>query len=284
MCQVVRIGNNEVLLEWYNPPFAGVPPTKYRVYMRNKSRNFNTWKLVYYPGDILKTQFLVRDLPMGVGCQFRVSACNNAGWSKLSQETIYVTPGEENEQISVEARWRRIQQGGILATLDHMEQLCKNSDEQRRGLHMLLCFGQANIGFKNSAMALKVAAAAIAAIKTFDLDPEITALSYNVLGWCLKGKGERKTRAYCMQNNLLELVQQSTTHYRYQSNVMNAIAWLRNTLSKYLPPPQEPGNYVPLNPQPKVKNEHGAHDDNEEEEEEEIEYILDGEDEEEAKH
>eukprot|EP01034_Spumella_vulgaris_P026936 gene26936-33587_t len=110
---IVRIGNNEVLLEWYNPPFAGVPPFQYKVYMRNKSRNFNKWREVYSPGPIVKTQFLVRDLPMGVGCQFKVSACNTGGWGLLSTETIYVTPGEESVQVTTETKWKRIQQGAM---------------------------------------------------------------------------------------------------------------------------------------------------------------------------
>lgn len=277
MLQVVRTGNHEVLLEWYNPPFAGVPPSHYRVYMRNKSRNFNTWQLVYYPGDIAKTQFLVRDLPMGVGCQFRVSACNPAGWGRTSDETIYVTPGEENEQISTDARWRRIQKGGILAVLDHLEAVSNDSDEQRRGLRMLLSFGQDNIGYKSQAMTLKAAAVAFSVIKTFDKDPELTAMAFNVLGWCMKGKGERKTRQFLLEQRLVQLAEQATAAYRTNSNVMNALSFVRATLAKYLAAPAEEV-YVPLNPQPKTKAQH-QWDSDEEQEEDELDGILGGDEE-----
>ncbi len=273
--QIVRVGNNEVLLEWYNSPFAGVAPSRYRVFMRNKSRNFSQWKEVYCPGDITKTQFLVRDLPMGVSCQFRVSACNSGGWGALSEETIFVTPGEESEQVSSDTKWRRIKEGGILAALDHMEQFSANSEEQRRGLHMLVSYGQTNMGFKNSAMSTKVAATALADIKTFDRDPVIVALAFNVLGWCLKGKSERKTRQFCLQNGVVELAQTATEQYRCDSSVMNGIAWLRSMMGKYLAVPEEIERHPTLNPQPKVKGEHANNDDDEED----FEYVVDEEEE-----
>lgn len=276
MCvrQIVRVGNNEVLLEWYNPPFAGVPPTRYRVYMRNKSRNYNTWQEVYYPGDVAKTQFLARDLPMGVSCQFKVTACNSGGWGQLSEETIFVTPGEESEQMSSETKWRRIQQGGILAAIDHMQTCPRDGDEQRRGLKMLLSFGQTNNGFKNSAMALQVAAVLVAVLRTFDMDPAIIALSYTVLGWCVRGKAERKVRHFCVEEGIVALVAESTRKFRTNSNVMNATSWLRNAMPKYLPLPVEGIPYVPLNPQPKVKDDR-LFEEEDDEEDEEFEYILD---------
>ena len=44
-------------------------------------------------GDILKTRFLIRNLPMGIACQFKVSGYNNAGWGEFSDHTSYVVPG-----------------------------------------------------------------------------------------------------------------------------------------------------------------------------------------------
>ena len=252
---------NAVLLEWYNPPFSGVQPTKYKIYMKNKSRNFNNWMEVYYPGDIQKTQFLVRDLPMGVGCQFKVQAYNSGGWSGLSEETIFVTPGEETEVVSFENRWKRLEKGGLLAVLDYMDICGANCEETRKGLHMIINYGQNGTGFKNARIALRVAALAIKCIKTFVLDSDVLSLSFTTLGWCIRGKPERKARQLCIEQGIVALVEECTAKFRTDGKVMNSIAWLRGTMLKYLTIPPEIEHHPTLNPQPKEPGDLGEDED-----------------------
>lgn len=91
--------------------FDGIAPLKYRVYMKNVSRAFNKWTEVHYPGDIKKSTFLVRNLPSGIPCKFKVQAYNNGGWGESSEESNYVTPGEDLDPISDNQRWLRIREG-----------------------------------------------------------------------------------------------------------------------------------------------------------------------------
>lgn len=267
--QIVKVGNNTVLLEWYNPPFSGVQPTKYKIYMKNKSRNFNNWNEVYYSGDIMKTLFLVRDLPMGVSCQFKVQAWNSGGWGELSEETIFVTPGEETEHVSFETRWKRLQQGGLLAVLDHLELSTADCEEMRKGLHMIVNYGQNSVGFKNARISMRVAQLAIKCIRTFVLDADVLSLSFITLGWCIRGKAERKARQLCIELGIVELVEESIKTFRNDGKVMNGIAWLRGTMMKYLTIPPEIEHHPTLNPQPRAPGDLG------EEEEDEFAYLDD---------
>jgi hypothetical protein len=66
----------------YNQPFAGVEPSKYQVDVRSNTRVCHMWKICPSPTDIVRPAFIVRGLPSGVPCQFRVKAFNNGGWSK----------------------------------------------------------------------------------------------------------------------------------------------------------------------------------------------------------
>ena len=93
---VIRKGTNEVSLEWYNPDFDGVPPHKYDIEVRSKTRVYKTWRKVKTPASVTKTSYTVRELPSGVACQFRIRAFNNGGWSKYSQPTAMVTWGTFN--------------------------------------------------------------------------------------------------------------------------------------------------------------------------------------------
>lgn len=103
---IIDTKSTSVLLEWFNPPFDGVPPLYYRLFMRNVTRNFSHWEEVYYPGrKIFTTKFLVRNLPIGVACQFKVEAFNHGGWSLCSEFSAYVTPGEDSLPISKAMRW-----------------------------------------------------------------------------------------------------------------------------------------------------------------------------------
>ena len=92
---------NEVQLEWYDPAFDGISPSKYRLYMKNVTKNFNKWNVVYHPGDIRINTFVMKNLPLGVACQFRVQAFNVGGWGKLSEESRFVIPGEDLEPVTL---------------------------------------------------------------------------------------------------------------------------------------------------------------------------------------
>ena len=66
---------------------------------------------VHYPGDIKKTSFLIRNLPSGIPCQFKVCGYNNGGWGELSSESNLVIPGEDLAPTPDAQRWLRIREG-----------------------------------------------------------------------------------------------------------------------------------------------------------------------------
>lgn len=233
---ILEILPNSVNIQWFNPPFDGIAPTKYKIYMKNITRNFHEWEEVHYPGDIMKTKFLVRNLPIGVACQFKVAAFNNGGWGKPSDPTSFVTPGEEQAEITQEMRWYRVRQGGVLAVLDQMSQYKNNREEQLIGLKILLGIGSCHCGFKSTKFGLLVAQKCFDVSQIFDFDPEIMSLVFHTLTWCLHGKSERKVRQLCMANHLDQLVGHHVDKFRHHSGVVNAIQGLRQgTMHKYLP-------------------------------------------------
>lgn len=234
--QIIRIGNNEVMLEWYNPVFDGIPPTKYKIAMKNETRNFSEWAEVYYPGEITKTRFLVRNLPMGIACRFKVAAYNNGGWGEYSMPTTHVVPGEQHEVLPDALRWKRIRQGGILAVLDQLEERWYYHGEYVVGLRQIMGIGQNGHGFGKTKITLRVAALALKALNTYAMDEEITTYCFTLLGLCLRGvKFERKVRQLCLENNIVQLVERNMKYFRRSARVMGGISFLRGGMSKYLP-------------------------------------------------
>ena len=55
--------------------------------------------------------FLVRNLPSGIPCQFKVCGYNNGGWGELSSESNLVIPGEDLAPTPDAQRWLRIREG-----------------------------------------------------------------------------------------------------------------------------------------------------------------------------
>lgn len=234
---IVRVGQHDVTLEWYNPPFDGVKPFKYRLQMQNVTRNFHHWEEVYYPGEIRKSKFIVRNLPMGIACQFRVCAFNNGGWGKYSEPTAYVTPGEENAVLPDHLRWKRLTQGGPLAILDRMELYPKHRNELHEGLKKLLAFGLCNSGFKSTQTSLHVAKTCMNILKEFKTDPELFAQALEVIRWALHGKAERKARFLCTSEGIEGIISEGLAVFRHNGAVVNAIQAVRSsTLSKYIQP------------------------------------------------
>lgn len=264
---IVQVKDHEVTLEWYNPPFDGIAPTKYRIYMKNVTRIFNKWLDVYYPGDITKTKFSVRNLPMGISCQFKVAAFNNGGWGDTSDETMMVTPGEDNLATPDHIRWQRIQQSGILGVLDAMERSPKNLSEQLRGLKMLSGFMLEFNGFKGSKTALRSSRHMMKLLKDFTRNPDLIALCFTILGWSLRGKTERKVKALVSQEKLEEIVAQRLETFRHDTGVVTSIEWMRNGIfSKYVPAVGENSHHVLF---PTLEGKEEAEEDSEEEETEE---------------
>jgi hypothetical protein len=235
--QIIRIGDNEVMLEWYNPVSDGIPPSKYKLAMKNETRNFNVWADVYYPGDITKTRFLVRNLPMGIACQFKVAAYNNGGWGEFSEPTTHVVPGEQHEVLPDALRWKRLRQGGVLAVLDRLESHWYYHAEYVVGLRQLMGIGQNAHGFKNTKTTLRVAAVALKALNTYPMDEEIATYCFTLLGLGLRGvKFERKVRQLCLESDIVGLVERNMKYFRRNERVMGGLSFLRGGMAKYLPP------------------------------------------------
>eukprot|EP01038_Epipyxis_sp_PR26KG_P007423 gene7423-10116_t len=235
---ITNIGLSDVSLEWYNPSFEGIPPTRYRIEMRNITRNYSKWQVVYYPGDITLTLFTVKNLPTGIACQFRVVAYNSGGWGSPSEPTIYVVPGEDKAVLPDHIRWKRLAQSGPLGILDRLLLFPYHRDEHYIGNKYLLGFAQINHGFKNSNISLKIAKLCLESInETFPTDFEILSECFQLLGWCLRGKkSERKVRNFLMQNDIVKTTQYVTEKYRFHGGIVNNIMWLRSKLEKQLPP------------------------------------------------
>lgn len=102
------------------PPFDGIAPSRYEIYMKNVSRTYSDWRPINYSGIINYNKFLIRDLPSGVPCQFRVRAYNNGGWGAQSEPTLLTTPGEQFVPMSSKMRWKRLNMGGVLMILDRL--------------------------------------------------------------------------------------------------------------------------------------------------------------------
>ena len=232
---ILKVDTHAVTIEWYNPRFEGDPATKYKVLMRNVTKNFNKWSEVYYAGDITKTKFVIRDLPMGIACQFKVAAANRGGWGAISPDTVYVTPGENQNVLPDSLRWKRLHESGIFGVMDRMEMYPKHRKEQFLGCRMILGWALCGHGFKKNRVALKVAEQMLEILKTYTHDPELIVLSINILGWCLQGKTERKVRTFLNQQSLNEMVTERMLRYRHHSGIINAIQWLRTgNMGKYI--------------------------------------------------
>lgn len=249
---VVRTGTNEVLLEWYSPEFEGVKPWKYQIEMRNNSRVFNTWKPINYTPEIRLTRFLVRDLPSGVACRFRVSAFNNGGWSRDSKETGNVIPGEELTPLQTAGRWRKIGLGGPMAILDKMRLEPLNRLENTLGLRRLSAFAQKSNGFAKGSVQLKAAAAALTAIDTFEDDTQMISAALMLIGWTLfGGPGTDRVRILLDRNNFAGLVEGFMERFRMDSAIINAAAFARSSHSAI---PQAP-EFVPTRDEEDEKKE-----------------------------
>jgi hypothetical protein len=238
------------MLEWYNPSFDGVAPLKYEVSVffsisrkmhKDKSASSsdgtddkeNRWVAVYYPGDIIKNSFLVRNLTMGVPVQFRVRAYNHGGWGSHSAETILVIPGEEEQPISDYLRWRKLTKGGALAILDRLDKYPDERHEHIGGLHKLCVFAQKDGGFSKGLAPIKCTLAAIYALTKFPNDEEVAIPAFLLLAWCMRGRMSDRVMKLCHQHDISARCVSYMQFFRSSTRILGSIGMLRSSFRKH---------------------------------------------------
>ncbi len=231
---IVKVGYDQVLLEWFNPPFDGVPPVKYVIFMRNNTRIYHNWTPISYNGTITWSKFVVKDLVPGIPCQFKIQSMNNGGWSMFSEASSMCFPGEEQQPLTSLKRWKKIELGGVMAILDRLQAHPYQRHEHVTGLHKIVSHGLKMRGFKK-AIGHKVAMLAWNSLHTFKDDCEIAPCCFMAMALAMQnpsGKDpvNKKTRIFLIQNNVTQVTDHYLTEFRRDSSVINALAYLRSTL------------------------------------------------------
>jgi len=241
---IVRTGTNEALLEWYCPEFDGVTPWKFQIEMANRSRVYKQWRPINYTPEIKTTRFLVRELPSGVPCRFRISAYNNGGWSRDSEESVVVIPGEELTPLQTAGRWRKLVMGGPLSILDKLKAEPFNRLENLLALKRLAALAQKSTGFTKGSVQVKAATAALTCLDTFPNDPEVVRAAINLVGWTLAGgPAKDKVRMVLEQSPFLPTITKYLERFRLDSTVLSSAAFVRQAMTVvpqppvYVPPP-----------------------------------------------
>lgn len=240
---VIRCKPNSALLEWMMPPFDGVPPLAYKVYMRNNCRIFYDWSVVpgaenvpYNPDQHGAVRYNVNHLPSGVRVEFCISAYNKGGWSELSKPSVSVTPGEELQPQSISLEWKKTLRGGPLAVLDRLAKYPQYRDEHLRGMKSLIVFAQKEgIGFTRVKIREKVVELVIQCLQEFPEDHEIASLCFMLVGYSVYGPVAKQLRIRLLQAGFVETVERFMRNHRTDSKLMNAIHWLRRVMPKDIP-------------------------------------------------
>ena len=232
---IKRCGDTDVALEWYNPDFDGVPPTHYKVQLRNNTRNFCKWTDVENSMLITETIFIVRNLPMGVPVQFRVIAFNNVGPSKPSDETIMVTPGESKVvPISKFTKWHRLAYGGPLSILDYLNTCPRDRQEQIIGLSKLIAYAQRENGYPKGKTRLRAAELGIKLLENFRSDPDVIPLVFEVLGYAIKSSESDSVREFCLENGIVDIITFASQKFRRFERVISSIYWISRKFPGYV--------------------------------------------------
>ena len=240
---VIKCGVNSALIEWTNPPFDGIPPTHYKIYMRNNCRLYYNWsvvpgtELLPHVGPVAQPQrYTINHLPAGVEVEFCVSARNNGSWGLLSRASVAVTPGEFLQPQSLRGEWKKITKGGPLAVLDRLDLHNENRLEHIVGMKLLITFAQKEgVGFSRINIREKVAMMAMRALSTFPVDNEICAPAFNLIGYCIHGHMHKKLKMAIIKAGLIDELEKCMAKYRSDSRVMNAVNWLRRVLPNDVP-------------------------------------------------
>ena len=231
---VVKVGYDQVLLEWFNPPFDGVPPIKYIIFMRNNTRIYHKWTPITYNGTITWSKFLVKNLVPGIPCQFRVQSMNNGGWGMFSEATFMCFPGEMQQPLSSLKRWKKIELGGVMAILDRLTAHPYQRLEHVTGLGKIVSHGLKMRGFKKE-IGHKVAMLAWSSLHTFKDDCAIAPSCFMAMALAMQnpsGKDpvNKKTRIFLVQNNVTQITDHYLAEFRRDANVINALSYLRSKL------------------------------------------------------
>jgi hypothetical protein len=241
---IVKCTPNSALLEWSMPPFDGVPPTHYKVYMRNDCRLYYDWSVVpgadfvnYELNSHKAVRYNVSHLPAGVRVEFCISAYNRGGWGLLSKASLGVIPGEELQPQSLRGEWKKITKGGPLAVIDRLTAYPEHRLEHILGLKLLITFAhKEGAGFSRMNIREKVCGIVIHALRTFPQDGEICSACFTLVGYCMHGKLHKQLKRELIKDGLMEELEKCMKVYRNDSAVMNSIQWLRKAMPNDVPP------------------------------------------------
>ena len=236
---ILLCGDTFATLGWYDPTFDGIAPTLYEIYMRSDSRVYSEWLPINYRGKVTGIKFTVRDLPSGISCQFKVRAFSSGGWGLFSSHSARIIPGEYLKPANTMQRMKKLEMGGQISLLDRMGVYPLHRDEHRDCLRRLVSYAHESQGFKQGVQ-LKVAVAALHAIRTFPEDVEIASHSFLLMGWAMKGKAVKKVRVFLLQNDIGAVCDHYMEGYREHGGIINALTWLRlqlpnNTVKMHTP-------------------------------------------------
>ena len=231
-------------LVWSNPPFDGRSATSYRVFMRNLTRNFAHWNAIPYRGSLTKNTLIVRNLPSGVRCQFRVQGYSQGGWSAYSEASVYVCPGDAFKPLDFHAKWSKISLGGPLAVVDRLRAYPFVREDWIKGMHLLLVFGQKEDGFHKGKIQLEVASEGLKALETYREDPQVIPVALKVLGYSLRGTHFEAVEREMLAQGLSTQGERCLTHFRHNTDVVGALVFLQSCLSPGITviPPAEHSN------------------------------------------
>ena len=124
--------------------------------------------------------------------------------------------------------------GGSLAMLDRMDQYPKHRHEQVGSLQRLVTFAQKHGGVAAASRAVLIC---LRALQNFPDDPDIAAPAFVALGYCVRGKSERKVRNVLNQNGIVDICQHYMQTFRSNGSIIGAITVLRAAMPKYIPQP-----------------------------------------------
>lgn len=194
---------------------------------------------VAYNGDITKMKYKVRDLPSGVACTFRIEGYNNGGWGHPSEETPFITPGEEFSPLPFLKKWTKLSLGGPLAVIDRLKTYPNHRDEYITGLGKISSFAARSNGFHKGLVQIKVAEVGMHALDRFPDDKDIIALAFRVMACAMRGPKDRKVRLFLTQNGIVTKCDTYANKFRIDPFIVNNIVDLRKWIKLINPIPEQ---------------------------------------------
>jgi hypothetical protein len=176
-------------------------------------------------------KYKVRDLPSGVPCTFRIAGYNNGGWGQPSEETPFITPGEEYSPLPFLKKWTKLSLGGPLAVLDRLNLYPNHRDEYITGLAKISGFASRSNGFHKGMIQTKVAEVAMHALDRFPDDRDIIALALRVMSCAMRGPKDRKVRLFLTQNGIVGKCAKYAEKFRIDPYIVSNTVDLRKWIS-----------------------------------------------------